>query len=59
MLKLCQDRLYSIVFLKKIRLNTSPIVVSNQQMLSLLLRQKYYFHLNLFVKIVIQVENLW
>ena len=59
MLKLCQDRLYSIVFLKRIWLNTSSIVVSNQQMLSLLLRQKYYFHLNLFVKIVIQVENLW
>ena len=47
MLKLCQDRLYSVVFPNNSWLNTSPIVVSNQQMLSLFLRQKNCFHLKM------------
>ena len=30
-----------------VSLSTSPIVVSNQQMLSLFLHQKYYFHVKM------------
>ena len=45
MLKLCQNK--HVVFLNYFWLSTSPIVVSNQQMLSLFLRQKYYYHLKM------------
>ena len=52
--KLCQDRLYTLYCFEKFSLlSTSPVVVSNQQMLSLFLRQKYYFHLKMLAILAI------